>query len=141
MKKAEVSLDALVMWVEPPWIMTQEAGLEWTQLDLVVKRNGKEFQRLDLQEICEDTLPLTETESGFFGGSQSVSVVPEYVSDNAKEVCMLLERFQPLEFELPGLEEGDRIEFELEGALSNGYKFAKTVQSYVYGQQDGFREN
>ena len=45
---------------------------------------------------------------------------------------MLLERFQPLEFELSELREGDRIEFSVDGALSNGFTFTKELESYIF---------
>lgn len=133
LKNKTVSLDAFVMWVEPPWIMTQEEGLEWTKLDLVVKHNGKEVQRLDLQKVCEDAYGPNSETGGFFESAQSVPVSPEYEAENVKDISMLLERFQPLEFELSELREGDRIEFAVEGVLSNGYSFTKEIKSYMIG--------
>lgn len=133
LKNKTVSLDAFVMWVEPPWIMTQEEGLEWTKLELVVKHNGKEVQRLDLQEVCEDAYGPNSETGGFFESVQSVPVSPEYEAENVKDISMLLERFQPLEFELSELREGDRIEFAVEGVLSNGYSFTKEIKSYMIG--------
>ena len=58
---------------------------------------------------------------------------PEYEDENVKDISMLLERFQPLEFELSELREGDRIEFAVEGVLSNGYSFTKEIKSYMIG--------
>ena len=133
LKKGTVRLDCMVMWLEPPWIMARENGLEWTKLDLVVKHNGKEIQRLNLLEICEDAMaPKMETGS-VFESVQSVPVSPEDQATEAKELGMLLERFEPLELDVPGLEEGDRMEFVVEGALSNGYTFARELDSYMIG--------
>ena len=133
LKKETVSLDWMVMWVEPPWIMNQENGLEWTKLDLVVKRNGKEIQRLDLQEICQDAMRTDSESGGIFGSTQLVIVGPEDEATNLKELSMLLERSEPLELDVPGLEEGERIEFAVEGALNNGYTFSKELDSYIIG--------
>ena len=133
LKNGKVSLDAFVMWLEPPWIMARENGLEWTKLDLVVKHNGKEIQRLNLLEICEDAM-ASEMETGsVFESVQSVPVSPEDQATEAKELGILLERFEPLELDVPGLAEGDRMEFVVEGALSNGYTFAKELDSYMIG--------
>ena len=132
LKKKTVSLDALVMWVQPPWIMTQEEGLEWTKLDLVVRHNGKEVKRLDLQEVCEDAYGPNSETGGFFESTQSVPAVPEYEDENVKDVSMLLERFHPLELELSELREGDRIEFAVDGALNNGFTFTKELESYIF---------
>jgi transcriptional regulator with XRE-family HTH domain len=129
LKNGKLSLDALVIWLEPPWIMAQEEGLEWTKLDLVVKRNGQEIRRLDLQAICEDALELnTEGIVGFFETSQSVPVMPAFgTTEDAKDVRMLLERFEPMEFVVPELQAGDRIVLTVEGELNNGYSFEKDV--------------
>jgi hypothetical protein len=132
LKNGTISLNALVIWLEPPWIMAQEPGIEWSKLDLVVKHKGREVARVDLREVCENaTEPAYETE-GFFVDSESVPAVPVYDSENAEEVCMLLERFEPLEFSVPDLKEGDRVELVLEGGLSNGYTFLKVLESFAF---------
>lgn len=127
-----LTIDTMIMWVEPPWIMAGEEELEWTKLDLVVKYNGRELGRADLLEVCEDTLNMTPEDTELFGDSAPVAVEPYRGSANQKELCMLLERYEALIFELPEVKEGDRVEIVAEGGLSNGYTFTVALDSYVF---------
>ena len=79
--------------------------------------------------ICEDATELnTEGIVGFFETSKSVPVTPAFVTtEDAKNVIMMLERFEPMEFVVPELQAGDQIVLTVEGELNNGYSFEKDL--------------
>ena len=103
---------SLVMRVEPPWIMAQEEGLEWTKLDMVFRSFEDEEVRIDLLEVCEI----------------SSSIDLDGAEQHSGEAYIQLERHAPLAEKysfLSGL--------YIEGELSNGYTFQKYLDwlSYV----------
>ena len=123
-------LESLGVRVDVPEIINREWGLEWTELDLVVMRNGEEVRRLGLRQICEVT--VEESTVGMtvsLGGSMTD---PELERWYANKTHLLLERSEPIEFRMLEVESGDRIVLVVEGVLNNGYSFTKDLHNYAF---------
>ena len=105
---------SLVMRVEPPWIMAQEEGLEWTKLDIVFRTYEEEEKRIDLLETCEI----------------SSSVIRDSTEQNSREAYIRLERHVTLTKKYSFLPD-----LYIEGELSNGYTFRKYVDWLSYGRE------
>ena len=113
------TLNALVVRVEPPWIMAQEEGLVWAKLDLVLYHNEREYVVADLLKSCVNTLESDQEASDTNEGIQSETRV--------KGLCMRLELREPLELSLPEFQNGDFIHYCIKGKLSNGYTFTQPL--------------
>lgn len=124
-QNGKLHLGCLVLRVEPPRVAVRDGGTKWTMLDLVVKRNGEEILRMDVQETFSiDPRWEIVDPSGTLSDAQLEAM---YDSMIVVSVDVDAVRQEPLVLEIPELTAGERITFAVEGQLNNGYSFKQDV--------------